>query len=57
MHVDNQVSVIGGCPNIVITMTHHGFFDHTNPIAQHGVYDESLPSTKGSGGTVHHPLE
>ena len=56
MKVGNPVSVTSGCPNAARTVSLHRFFDHTNPIAQHGVYEEPLPSTKGSGGTLNSPF-
>ena len=31
VQIENLVSVTSGCPNVARVMTHHGFFDHTNP--------------------------
>ena len=56
MQVDNLVNVIGGCPSVARTVTPQNVYSHTNPIAQPKVYDEPLPSIKGSGGTMHLPF-
>ena len=53
MQVDNPVSVTCGSPNTIKTMTSQNVFSHTNPTTQPGVNNESLPSTNGSGGTMH----
>ena len=56
MKVDNPVSVTGGRPNIVKIVTPQNVFTHTNPTTQPGVNNESLPSTKGTVGTMHSPF-
>ena len=56
VQVDNPVSVICGSLNTVRTMTPQNVFSHTNPTTQPGVNNESLPSTKSSGGTMHPPF-
>ena len=52
VQVDNPMSVTCGSLNTVITVTPQNVFSHTNPTTQLSVNNESLPSTKGSGG--HH---
>ena len=54
VQVDNSVSVAGGHPNIIITMTPQNVFYHTSPTTQPGVNNESLPFTKGSGAPCTH---
>ena len=56
MQVDNQVSVTCGSLNTVKTVAPKNVFSHTNPTELLGVNNELLPSTKGSGGTVHPPF-
>ena len=53
MQVDNSVSVTCGGINTIRTMTPQNVFSHTNLTTQLGVNNESLPSTKGLGGTMH----
>ena len=50
------MSVTGGCLNVARTVAPQKVFSHTKSMVQPGVYDEPLPSTKGSRGTVHPPL-
>ena len=57
VQVDNSVSVTYGSINTIKTVTSQNVFSHTNPTIQPGVTNESLPSTKGSGGPCTHPLE
>ena len=56
MQVDNQVSVTHGSLNTIRTVTPQNVFSHTKPTTQLGVNNKSLPSTKGSGGTMHPPF-
>ena len=56
VQVDNPVSVICGSLNTIKTVTPQNVFSHTNLTTQPGVNNESLSSTKGSGGTMHPPF-
>ena len=56
VQVDNSMSVTYGSLNTIKTVTPQNVFSHTNPTIQPGVTNESLPSTKGSGGTMHPPF-
>ena len=50
------VSVTSGCLNAARIVVPQNVFSHINPATQLRDYDEPLPSTKGSGGTVHAPF-
>ena len=56
VQVDNPVNVTCGSLNTVKTVTPQNGFSHTNTTTKSGVNNESLPSTKGSGGTMHPPF-
>ena len=53
MQVDNSVSVTGGRPNAVRTMTPQNVFSHTSPTIQPGVNNELVHFVGDLGGTVH----
>ena len=50
------MSVTSGRPNTVIIVTPQNVFSHTNPTTQPGDNNEPLPSTEGSGVTMHPPF-
>ena len=56
VQVDHLLSVTCGSLNIVKIVTPQNVFSHTNSITQPRVNNESLPSTKGSRGTMHPPF-
>ena len=56
MQVDNPMSVTCGSLNTVVTMTPQNVFSYTKSTTQPGVNNESLPFTKGLGGTMHPPF-
>ena len=56
MQVENPVRVTGGRLNTIRIVTPQNIFSHTKPTTQQGVNNESLPSTKGLGGTMHPPF-
>ena len=55
VQVNNSVSVTCGRRNIIRTVTPN-VFSHTNITTQPEVNNESLPSTKGLGSTMHPPF-